>query len=142
MIEGRAALSYFHAWRDVRIQWKGIGRNPIPREWDRMVTRQSSPSGSNRNARHPVNSILNYSFGILESQVRTAIQSVGLDPMLGYLHACYPGRVALVYDAMEPLRPRAEKLVLEFLQRQAFSPRDFILLEKGVCRLHPQLAKP
>ncbi|MCL5773005.1 MAG: CRISPR-associated endonuclease Cas1 [Firmicutes bacterium] len=50
-------------------------------------------------------------------------------------------RVALVYDLMEPLRPKVEQLVLQFLQKCVFSPKDFLLLENGACRLHPQLAK-
>jgi CRISPR/Cas system-associated endonuclease Cas1 len=61
--------------------------------------------------------------------------------MIGYLHACRPGRVALVYDLMEPLRPQVDRSVLEFVRSHTFSPTDFILAANGVCRLHPQLAR-
>ncbi len=39
------------------------------------------------------------------SQVRIPTVAAGLDPTIGYLHACRPGRSALVYDLMEPLAP-------------------------------------
>jgi CRISPR-associated endonuclease Cas1 len=85
--------------------------------------------------------MLNYAYGVLESQVRIATVTAGLDPRIGYLHACRPGRVALVYDLMEPLRPQVDRLVLDFVQGRTFAPRDFVLTERGVCRLHPQLAR-
>lgn len=98
-------------------------------------------SGTNRHASHPVCAFLNYAYAALEGQVRTAVVVVGLDPTVGYLHACHPGRVALVYDLMEPLRPKVDRLVLDFMRRQTFEPGDFMLTERGVCRLHPQLTR-
>lgn len=141
LIEGRAALAYFSYWQHTPLQWKGIARHLIPDEWRSIGTRESLISGSNRNATHPVNAMLNYLYGMLESQVRVATVAEGLDPTLGFLHAIRPGRVALVYDLMEPLRPKADFLFLKFLMSRKFSPSDFIRNEIGVCRLHPQLAK-
>jgi len=103
--------------------------------------RQDVLRRSNRHARHPVNALLNYGYAILESQVRIAIAEVGLDPTLGYLHACHPGRQALVYDLMEPYRPQVDRDVLAFVRSQTFTPRDFVIDDKGVCRLHPDLAR-
>src|SRR5665647_1447863 len=77
----------------------------------------------------------------LVSQVRIAIAEVGLDPTIGYLHVCQPGRQALIYDLMEPYRPVVDCEVLAFLRSQTFMPRDFIVDNKGVCRLNPQLAR-
>ena len=63
-------------------------------------------------------------------------------PVPRYLHACrHPGRVALVYDLMESLWPQVDQRVLDFVQERTFDPRAFILTERGVCRLHPQLAR-
>ena len=98
-------------------------------------------SGRNRHATHPVNAMLNYAYAVLESQVRIATVSQSLDPTIGCLHACRPGRVALVYDLMEPLRPRVDRLVLYFVLSHTFTPSDFVLRDDGVCRLHPQLAR-
>ena len=98
-------------------------------------------SGRNRHATHPVNAMLNYAYAVLESQVRIAAVAQGLDPTIGYLHARRPGRVALVYDLMEPLRPQADRLVSDLVRSHTFSPTDFILETSGVCRLHPQIAR-
>ncbi len=141
LLEARAAAAYFSCWQLVSLYWKGTGRKPIPTEWRQVGLRQSLLGGGNRNATHPVNAILNYAYGVLESQVRIATVSAGLDPAIGYLHTCRPGRLALVYDLMEPLRPRVDKLVLDFLRSHTLAAGDIILTSRGVCKLHPQLAR-
>jgi CRISPR/Cas system-associated endonuclease Cas1 len=78
---------------------------------------------------------------VLESQVRIAIAETGLDPSIGYLHVCQPGRQALVYDLMEPGRPQVDQEVLNLVRSSVFTPRDFVIDSKGVCRLHPELAR-
>lgn len=141
MLEARGALAYFTCWQSLSLRWKGTGRKPIPSEWERVGLRQSLLNSRNRHASHPVNAMLNYAYGVLESQVRTATVASGLDPTIGYLHACRSGRAALVYDLMEPLRPQVDRLVLDLVRSHVFSPSDFILMDRGVCRLHPQLAR-
>src|SRR5215210_2814070 len=98
-------------------------------------------SGRNRHATHPVNAMLNYAYAVLESQVRIAAVSQGLDAAIGYLHASSLGRAALVYDLMEPRRPLADRLILGFTRSHTFAPSDFMLNTNGVCCLHPQLAR-
>ncbi len=73
--------------------------------------------------------------------MRITAVSEGLDPTIGYLHACRPGRVALVYDLMEPLRPIVDRVILGFVQKRVFSPGDFTLGSNGVCKVHSQLSK-
>ncbi len=141
LLEGRAALAYFTCWQTIPLRWKGAGRKPVPEDWHHAGLRQSFMSGTNRHATHPVNAMLNYAYGVLESQVRIAAVAVGLDPTIGYLHVSRPGRVALVYDLMEPLRPKVDRRILDFVQERTFDPRDFVLTDRGICRLHPQLAR-
>lgn len=88
-IEGGSAKSYFNAWQDLPLRWKGTGRKPIPNDWLKFTARTSlqSTKPQNRNASHPVNAMLNYGYAVLESQVRTEIVAHGYDPMIGYLHA-------------------------------------------------------
>lgn len=50
-------------------------------------------------------------------------------------------RIALVYDLMEPLRPVVDRTVLKFILSHTFLPSDFIKSPKGVCRLHPDMAR-
>ena len=99
-----------------------------------------SLKNSNQYARHPVNAMLNYAYTMLENQVRTALLAKGFDLTVGFLHAYEPHRPNLVFDMMEPLRPLMDRAILKFVQETTFSPGDFILNSKGVCRLHPQLA--
>jgi CRISP-associated protein Cas1 len=140
-IEGRVAQAYFTVWRSMPLRWKGLNRKPIPEEWLRIGPRTPPNSKRNRNATHPVNSALNYSLAVLESQVRIAVVSAGLDPTIGYMHAHHDGRSALVLDLMEPLRPVIDRQVIGLVQAQPLSPADFILRDDGVCRLTPQLAR-
>lgn len=141
LIEARAALAYFSVWQAMPLRWTGISRHPVPPEWLTIGQRRTMLTGTNRNASHPMNAILNYAYGVLESQVRIAATALGFDPTIGYLHASRPERVALVYDIMEPLRPQVDQMVLKLIRNTKFTPNDFIQTSKGICRLHPQLAR-
>ena len=143
-IEGRVGYAYFDAWRTCRIRWKGTDRHPIPEDW-RRIERRSSKLGStshpNRNATHPINALLNYAYGILESQVRMQVVAAGLDPTIGILHGNARGQHGLVFDLMEPLRPIVDRKILEFVQSRTFHAADFTLADNGHCRLNPELAR-
>jgi CRISP-associated protein Cas1 len=139
-IEGRVAQMYFRSWRPIPLKWKG--RKPISEEWRGIGPRVSPKSGTNRDATHPVNAVLNYGYAVLESQVRIAILSAGLDPLVGYLHGRYGGKQTLVLDLLELMRSAAvDRVVLEFAQTHTFSAGDVTLRDDGVCRLNPQLAR-
>jgi CRISP-associated protein Cas1 len=73
--------------------------------------------------------MLNYAYRMVESQVRIATVAAGLGPTIGFLHANREGRVALVYDLMEPLRPKVDRAVLSFVTSTTFTPKDFLLTE-------------
>ena len=143
-VEGRVGYAYFNAWRTLPIKWKGIDRHPIPDDWH-QVGRRSSKLGNkfhpNRNATHPVNAMLNYGYGILESRVRMQVIAAGLDPTTGYLHGKARGKHGLVYDLMEPLRPIVDRIVLNFVQAYTFQRADFALRADGGCRLNPQMVR-
>lgn len=143
-IEGRVGFAYFNAWRSNPLNWSNTHRRPIPDDWHSIGRRSSKvakQSNPNRYATHPFNAMLNYAYGVLETQVRRQIVASGLDPSIGYLHGNYRGKQPLVYDLMEPIRPIVDRKVLEFVQRESFEPGDFVLLVDGVCRLNPQLAR-
>jgi CRISPR-associated endonuclease Cas1 len=141
LVEARAALAYFRAWKPISLRWKGTGRKPVPPEWQRIGLRQSLLGKTNEHATHPLNAMLNYAYAVLESQVRIATVAAGLDPTIGYLHAGHPGRAALAYDLMEPLRPLVDRAVLAFTTTHTLAPSDFVLTSEGICRLHPQLTR-
>jgi CRISPR-associated endonuclease Cas1 len=137
-------FAYFNAWYNFPIRWKGIDRNPIPDEWHQIGRRSSklgSTSHPNRFATHPINAMLNYAYGVLESQVRMQVVATGLDPTIGVLHGNFGGKHRLVYDLMEPIRPFVDRKILEFVQSRTFHPADFTLSNTGLCRLNPELAR-
>lgn len=143
-IEGRVGYAYFNAWRTCQIKWKGIDRHPVPDDWQ-QIGRRSSKLGNvshpNRNATHPINAMLNYAYGILESQVRMQVVAAGFDPTIGILHGNARGQHGLVYDLMEPARPIVDRKVLEFVQSRTFHSTDFTIRNDGACRLNPELAR-
>lgn len=72
-----------------------------------------------RGASDPVNSLLNYGYGILYGQVEQAILLAGLDPYAGFIHTDRPGKPSLVLDLIEEFRQVAiDRLVFGLLTRQ------------------------
>jgi len=75
----------------------------------------------------------------MRSSRRNAALSVGLDPAIGVMHADLRARDSLACDLMEPIRPKADAFVLEFLRRKEFRKADFFETREGVCRLLPPI---
>jgi len=142
-IEGRAAAAYFKAWEGIPFRWKSTERRPIPDSWRTIGPRAAIRSGRAKNARasHPLNAMLNYALAILQSRVQIDAVAAGYDPTLGIMHNGYQGSPALVFDLMEPCRPKVDAAVLGLLLAEIFSPSDFVLRSDGVVRLATQLAR-
>jgi CRISPR-associated protein Cas1 len=144
-IEGAVAAGYFFAWRALSINWKSTGRYPVPDEWKRYFSRSSLKhlkTPHNSSATHPINAMLNYAYGILESRMRIQAIIDGYDPSIGIMHdRVNPERHSFVFDLMEPHRPVVDRPVLKLIAEETFSGGDFILQSDGVCRLNPELAR-
>jgi len=141
VIEATAALSYFKLWQYLDVAWTSKSQRFVPSDWSFVSGRESKVSGVNRNASHPVNAILNYGYAVLESQVRIAAAMLGLDTSVSYLHAMKHGRSSLIFDLMEPLRPKLDRLLIGFIRQTSFTKDDFSLSINGVCKLNPQFAR-
>lgn len=103
-----------------------------PGHWRHFGTRVSPlTEPSPRRAVNPANAVLNYLYAILEAEARIAALAVGLDPVLGLLHADRPNRDSLACDLMEPVRPAVDRLVLELLSRRTFTKEDVFELLDG-----------
>ena len=63
-IEGRAAATYFEAWRGTPIRWSLSRKSLIPADWHYIGSRRSSLRKSNGGARHPINAMLNYGYAV------------------------------------------------------------------------------
>jgi CRISPR-associated endonuclease Cas1 len=135
MAEAHAAKAYWAAWSEVSIRFARIDLSRIPAHWGRAGARASGISGSPRKATNPVNAMLNYLYAILEAETRIALLTVGLDPGLGVLHADLTARDSLALDVMEAVRPEADAVVLDLLERRTFAKREFYEMPDGTCRL-------
>lgn len=90
---------------------------------------------SGRGALDPLNAMLNYGYGVLESEVWRAVHYAGLDPYGGFLHADRPGKPSMVLDLMEEFRQQlADRPVLNLASKTVVTAKDFHV-EEGFCRL-------
>lgn len=83
-----------------------------------------------RNKRPPkdaVNALLSFVYTLLANETAAALETVGLDPYVGFLHSLRPGRTSLALDLMEEFRAYlGDRLVLSLINRKQVVPRDFV----------------
>jgi CRISPR-associated protein Cas1 len=113
IIEGRVARRYWEAYCKA-----------MPQQFEfqgRMTTKH------NNNASDPVNSALNYGYGFLQAECRKAINAVGLEPSVGFLHefADHSTKQSLCYDLMEPFRWLVDLSVLQAFQSRLLDWSSF-----------------
>jgi CRISPR-associated protein Cas1 len=111
--EGRVALRYWQAIRKI-----------LP---ERLDFRTRSTTTHQNNASDCVNVSLNYVYSILESEVRRAVNSTGMESSVGFLHefSATQTRESLVYDLQEPFRWFADLCVIEGFERGILDKEDF-----------------
>lgn len=118
-VEGDAANSYFEVFPMLLLHQKDgfpfHGRNRRP-------------------PKDAVNAMLSFVYALLANETAAALETVGLDPYVGFLHSLRPGRTSLALDLMEELRAYlGDRLVLSLINRKQVSPNDFITQgESGV----------
>jgi CRISPR-associated endonuclease Cas1 len=135
VIESQAAARYWESWQGLAIRFPKSDLNRIPEHWLTYDNRRSPISGTARKPTNPVNAILNYLYTLLETETRLAIAALGLDPGFGLLHVDHATRDSLVYDLMEPIRPRIDEYVLNWVMEKPLSKSWFFELRDGSCRL-------
>jgi CRISPR-associated protein Cas1 len=113
VVEGRVAKRYWEAFTKV-----------LPEHLDFQGRMTSSHQN---NASDPVNVALNYAYGVLEGECRRAINVVGLEPSVGFLHdfSDYQTKQSLVYDLQEPFRWLSDVSAIEALESKALKLSDF-----------------
>lgn len=113
VVEGRVARRY----------WEAFGK-VLPEHLDFQGRRTSSHQN---NAADPVNLSLNYGYGFLEGEIRKAINSVGLEPSVGFLHdvSDYQTKQSLVYDLQEPFRWLVDFSVVHAFESGMLELHDF-----------------
>lgn len=114
--------------------------------FDDLITSQKEAFRfSGRNRRPPldnVNAILSFLYTLLVHDVRSALEGVGLDPAVGFLHRDRPGRPSLALDIMEELRPlMGDRLALSLINRQQVKPRGMKKTESGAVVMDDETRK-
>jgi CRISPR-associated protein Cas1 len=95
-----------------------------------------------RPPRDRMNALLSFLYVLLAHDVEGALESVGLDPQVGFLHRERPGRASLALDVMEPLRPViADRLALTLVNRRQISADGFELQEGGAVLMSEKTRK-
>jgi len=126
-IEGNAASAYFSVFDECILQqkedffYKGRSKRP---PLDR------------------VNALLSLAYSLLATETAAALEGVGLDAYVGFLHRDRPGRTSLALDVMEELRPViAERFVLKIINRKQIQVNDFVIKEDGAVLLKDDARK-
>lgn len=116
-IEGEAAQTYFSCFAEL------------------VLENKASFSFNGRSRRPPqdnMNALLSFLYTLLVHDTRSALETVGLDPAVGFLHRDRPGRPSLALDLIEELRPVvADRLALSLVNRKQISASGFSRNESG-----------
>lgn len=118
-VEGMAANRYFevlpHLMTQQREAFPFTGRNRRP-------------------PKDAVNAMLSLAYTLVTNDITAALETVGLDPYVGFLHTLRPGRASLALDMVEELRAYlGDRFVLSLINRRQITPSDFVYQgEKGV----------
>ncbi len=84
----------------------------------------------------PFNALLSFAYSLLDKDCASALESVGLDAYVGFLHRDRPGRRSLALDLMEELRPSlADRFVLKLVNNRIVKEKDFEKREGGAVYL-------
>lgn len=106
-----------------------------------FVGRRNKSYSWNMNASDEINALLNYGYAILEALCRKQINTVGLDPCVGFVHEMNTSKTPLVYDLQELGRWIIDLSVIQLLEEKKLKKADFIVTENYHIRLREQTAK-
>lgn len=116
-IEGEAATCYFSVFDDLILQQK---------EQFFFQSRNRRPPTDN------VNVLVSFVYTLLAHDTAAALETVGLDPYVGFLHSDRPGRISLALDLMEEFRPvLADRFVLTLINTRQINGDGFVQKEDG-----------
>jgi CRISPR-associated protein Cas1 len=126
-LEGNAAVQYNSVFNDLILQQK------------------EHFYFNNRNKRPPldnVNALLSFSYTLLANDMKSALESVGIDAYVGFLHRDRPGRASLALDMMEELRGvYADRFVLSLINKKIVNHKGFTQKENGAVIMDDETRK-
>jgi CRISPR-associated protein Cas1 len=126
-LEGEAGAVYFGVFNEL------------------IVAGKETFSIASRNRRpplDPMNALLSYLYTLLAHDCRGALESVGLDPQIGFLHEVCAGRPSLALDLMEEFRAcLADRVALSLVNLRQLGARDFTVSESGAVSISADARK-
>lgn len=126
-IEGDAARTYFNVFDHL------------------IISQKQDFHFQERNRRPPldrVNCLLSFLYTIVLHDVRSALETTGLDPAVGFLHRDRPGRPGLALDMMEEFRPfMADRMALSMINLNQVKPEGFTVMESGAVLMDDETRK-
>jgi len=104
--------------------------------FDHLILQQREDFSFKERSRRPpldnLNSLLSFLYTLLTNDAASALETVGLDPYVGFLHQDRPGRPSLALDLVEELRPVfADRLALSLINRKQIAGKGFTQKESG-----------
>ena len=121
-LEGAGATLYFSVFDQLI-----LGEKPL----------FSFQSRNRRPPLDPVNAMLSFAYSLLTHDCASALESVGLDAYVGFLHRDRPGLTSLALDLMEELRPcMADRFVLTLINNRVVGKSEFEFRENGTVFLN------
>ena len=125
---------------------EGTGASAYFGVFEEMILREKEAfffHGRNRRPPlDPVNAMLSLAYSLLASECAAALESVGLDAYVGFLHRDRPGRTSLASDLMEELRPcYADRFVLTLINNRVLQGEDFQTVENGAVLMKEEARK-
>lgn len=125
-VEGDAARTYFSGFDHL-----------IVRDKDHFFMRQRS----RRPPLDRINCLLSFLYTLVVNDIRSALEAVGLDPAVGYLHRDRPGRSGLALDLMEEFRPMVDRLAISLVNLGQLRRDDFVISDGGGVRMSEEARK-
>lgn len=127
-IESVISHYYFNAISSIiDIKWEFLTRHP-----------KNTPV---RDADDPVNALFNYGYSILESECWRVVNTMGLEPYIGFIHTTHTNKAPMVYDLEELFRWIVEKVTLKLIFEKKVRLSDFMTTDYGNVRLKPNSVK-
>lgn len=119
---------------------EGIGAAAYFDVLDEMILSGKEDFFFHERSRRPpldrVNALLSFAYSLLAHDCASALEAVGLDSYVGFLHRDRPGRTSLALDLMEELRPcLADRFVLTLINNRVVKASDFLSAENGAVLL-------
>lgn len=120
-LEGEAASLYFAQFNELILQRKDFFK------FNGRIKRPPTDA---------VNALLSYAYTVLANDCAAALEGVGLDPYVGFLHRDRPGRMSLALDLMEEFRSvLADRCVLTLINNRVLNEKSFVVQENGAVIL-------